>query len=88
MDQGIPACVEVGNSSLDDLLNRVEHGETLMLSRNGRPVARLAPVASHDPVRAAEALERLFEFRERLRAQYGTVSVQEILASRHEGHRY
>ncbi len=37
------------------LLDRVENGETLTITRNGRPVAWLVPVEAPRPVPEAEA---------------------------------
>ncbi len=53
------------------LLDRVEKGETLTITRNGRPVARLVPTDPTRPLPEAEAaalVERFRELREELRA--------------------
>lgn len=41
------ASVNIYNAKtqLSQLINRVERGEEIVISRNGRPVARLAPLA-------------------------------------------
>jgi prevent-host-death family protein len=41
------------------LLDRVEQGEELVITRRGRPVARLVPAADTAYVRAADAVARL-----------------------------
>lgn len=65
---------------LSELLAAVAAGESITITRRGKPVARLVPVA---PDRGA-ALARL----RRLRAQIGApVPVAEILAARDEGRR-
>ena len=38
-------------TQLSQLLNRVEQGEEIVIARNGRPVARLAPLAPRLPDR-------------------------------------
>lgn len=42
------ASVNIYNAKtqLSQLINRVERGEEIVISRNGRPVARLAPLAA------------------------------------------
>ncbi len=81
--------VDEQDTSLADLLDRVERGEEITVSRHGRPIARLVPApVAHDVERARRAVEKLAELREQLRAEHGTVSLEEILAWRHEGHRY
>ena len=40
-------------TQLSQLLNRVEQGEEIVIARNGRPVARLAPLAPKRPDRVA-----------------------------------
>lgn len=46
---------------LGDLLDRVEHGEAITITRRGRPVARIVPVTpdGEDAQRAAEELREL-----------------------------
>ena len=41
------------------LLDRVENGETLTITRNGRPVARLVPADPARPMPGAEATARV-----------------------------
>lgn len=65
---------------LSELLAAVEAGETVTITRRGRPVARLVPVA---PDRAA-ALARLSALRSRLA---GPVDPAEVRAARDEGRR-
>ena len=38
-------------TQLSQLLNRVEQGEEIVIARNGRPVARLAPLEPQQPDR-------------------------------------
>ena len=40
------------------LLERVEKGETFVITRHGRPVAQLSPVERRDPERIARLIER------------------------------
>jgi prevent-host-death family protein len=47
---------------LSSLLERVENGESITITRHGNPVARLVPVARRDPERIREAVERLKAF--------------------------
>jgi prevent-host-death family protein len=52
-------------AQLARLLQEVERGETVTITRHGRPVARLVPV--HRSSRSvAEAIEAIENFRERL----------------------
>ena len=70
---------------LAELLRVVEGGETVAITRRGKPVAHLVPA----PAQGWEDRERAIEqFRQR-RAGWKRVelSTEEILASRHEGHR-
>ncbi len=68
---------------LPRLLERVASGETLTITRHGRPIARLVPVETDDRERAAQAARRIEERRNRL----GRASLTELLDSIHEGHR-
>ena len=40
------------------LLERVEKGETFLITRHGRPVAQLTPVERRDPDQIARLIER------------------------------
>lgn len=47
-------------NTLGTLLDRVEKGEEIVITRHGRPVARLVPHNNpHDEKQAGEALERI-----------------------------
>ena len=69
---------------LPRLLNRIARGESLTITRHGRPVARLVPVADDDRERARQAARRIVERRSRLRR----APLAELIDSVHEGHRY
>ena len=70
---------------LAELLRAVEHGETVAITRHGKAVAHLVPADAQDRAGRERAIER---FRE-LRAGWRKVALttDEILATRHEGHR-
>ena len=68
---------------LPRLLDRVATGESLTITRHGRPVARLVPVASGREL-AQEAAARITERRRHLKR----IPLTELIASTHEGHRY
>lgn len=48
---------------LSELLDAAENGEEIMITKHGRPVARLGPVDKFDRVKAREAADWLMEFR-------------------------
>ncbi len=50
---------------LPQLLERVEHGETITITRHGKPVARLVPaVASTSRPDVADAIAAMIQFQE------------------------
>ena len=69
---------------LPKLLERVRRGESVTITKHGRPVALLVPVAVDDEERAQRAADRIRSRRRRL----GGVPLAELVASIHEGHRY
>jgi prevent-host-death family protein len=69
---------------LPRLLNRIARGESLTITRHGRPVARLVPVEDDDRERARQAARRIVERRSRLKR----APLAELIDSVHEGHRY
>ena len=68
---------------LPRLLERVQQGESVTITKYGRP-ARLVPVAADDEERARQAANRIRSRRLRLRG----APLAELMTSIHEGHRY
>ena len=66
---------------LPQLLDRVARGESLTITRHGKPVARLVPVA-HDREPAQEAAARIVERRKHLKC----VPLADLIATIHQGH--
>jgi prevent-host-death family protein len=69
---------------LPRLLDRVSRGESLTITRHGRPVAQLIPCGEADSDRARDAAERLRQRRSRLKG----APIADLIATIHEGHRY
>jgi prevent-host-death family protein len=66
------------------LLDDVERGETLIITRHGRPIARIAPEAD---VRQEE-IDRAIESIKALRKGKGKITFEELKSARDEGRRY
>jgi prevent-host-death family protein len=49
------------NQSFSRVLSEAEHGDTVVITRRGKPVAVLAPYASHLPQGREQAIERAIE---------------------------
>lgn len=78
---------------LPQLLDRVRNGERIVITKHGRPVAELVPVAVRDVERIRASIAELRVIRGRL-ARRG-VRVKSVKQERrslrelaHEGHRY
>ncbi len=65
------------------LLDEVERGETIIITRHGKQIARIQPEREFDAERAKQAFEQIRELRKRI----GSMTVEEILAARDEGRR-
>lgn len=80
--------IEVGSydakARLPELLRRVEAGETVTVTRRGKPVARIVPVEGDRRAEIREAIEQI----RALRSRRQNVSVEEILSARDEGRRF
>jgi prevent-host-death family protein len=68
---------------LPQLLDEVEHGETIVITRHGRPIARLVPETACRQAEIDQALAEIKELQRRTRR----VAVKDILSSIHEGHK-
>lgn len=68
---------------LPRLLDEVERGETLIITRHGRRIARLIPEPDHRQAEIDQAIAGILA----LPSRKANVSVAEILADRDEGRR-
>lgn len=68
-------------AQLSAILDAVERGETVAITRQGRRIARLVPEPTHHQERAAKAVEALRAFGQR----NGSISADELISARREG---
>ncbi len=69
---------------LPRLLGDVERGETIIITRHGRPIARLVP----EDTRRQEEIAKVLADLDDLRKTMPALTLDEILSARHEGHNY
>lgn len=69
---------------LPQLLTAVERGETIIITRHGRAIARLVPETDERQA----AVQKLKEQIEQFRSTMPKLTLEEILSARHEGHKY
>ena len=69
---------------LASLLDAVERGDTLIITRHGKPIARMVPEVD---LRQAE-FDRVIAEIEEFRRTMPPIPLEELLSARHEGHRY
>jgi prevent-host-death family protein len=72
---------------LGSLLDRVQGGEELIITRHGQPVAKLVPVNKHTDDEVSEAFETFRRIRESMAKSGTKVSRDEIKKWRGEGRR-
>ena len=73
---------------LSRLLDDIERGETIIITRHGRAIARIIPEAHRRQQDIREALADIKELGKEIGRKHGPVSVEEIISSIHEGHKY
>jgi prevent-host-death family protein len=71
---------------LPQILDEVERGETVVITRHGRAIARLMPEAQRRQAEIDQAIAGLGELRRR--AGKIKITIAELLAARHAGHRF
>jgi prevent-host-death family protein len=69
---------------LPQLLDEVERGETLVITRHGRAIARIVPESS----RRQEEIDQAIEDIKALRKRIGKVTLAELLTTIRDGHGY
>jgi prevent-host-death family protein len=65
------------------ILDDVERGQTVVITRHGKPVARISPEGGIDKERYRQAKASILAIRQRTKP----VSIEEILSARDEGRR-
>jgi prevent-host-death family protein len=68
-------------TNFNRLLTEVERGETVVITRHGKRIARLTP----EPMRRDEELARLIERIEAFRKKMPRITMEEIQSARREG---
>ena len=71
-------------TKLSELLNRVEEGEEVVVTRRGRPIARLVPAAGNlqtrsDRTTAEELVEIGRRFRKRVKGPFSSADINTTL---------
>jgi prevent-host-death family protein len=84
----MPAMIEIGafeaKNKLSELLDRAEHGEEVVITRRGKPVAKLVPMNSaFDRERAREAARRIRERAKTLKLSPS--DVEDLIRARRDG---
>ncbi len=70
-------------TQLFGLLDEVERGETIVIIRNDRPVARIIP----DPEFRRKRTEAAMAGIRKLREKDGRITLEELLSAHREGHK-
>jgi prevent-host-death family protein len=73
----------VAKAQLSELLDEVERGETVVITRHGKPVARLVQDEEARKERFDRAVERMKE----IRKQNKPATIEEIISWKNEGRR-
>lgn len=82
-------------TKLSELLDRVERGEEIVITRHGKTVARMVPESQRDTeaerkareAKAAKILAEITRIREKLREEGVSFPADEIIAMRDMGRR-
>jgi len=67
------------------LLTQVERGESFVITRHGKPVARLSPEAEQRGAERQAEIDRVIAEIRELGRRNGPITVAEILSARDEG---
>ena len=72
---------------LPALLERVARGESITITKRGKPLAELRPIGNTDPGRLHAALQRLEALRQARPASRKPIGIHDILDARNTGRR-
>ena len=71
-----------------ELLDAVERGDTIAITRHGRRIARIVPETDRRRREIVAAIEDMQQLAKERREKFGPISIEEIISSIHEGHKY
>jgi prevent-host-death family protein len=87
MDAKMKPALQIGafeaKNRLSELLQLVENGEEVTITRHGKPVAKLVPASQYDPARVKRAVEELKEMRKKHRLD--GITIKDLI---NEGRKY
>ena len=69
---------------LPQILDEVERGETIIITRHGRPIARIIPETDGREAETRKAMARIDAFRRTM----PRLTIDDLLSARHEGRKY
>jgi antitoxin (DNA-binding transcriptional repressor) of toxin-antitoxin stability system len=78
----------VAKTHFSQLLDEVERGASFVILRHSRRIACLIPDHEDRRRRTAEAIANIKRLAKERSAKFGPVTVEEIISSIHEGHKY
>ncbi len=78
----------VAKTHFSQLLDEVERGSTIVILRHGRPIARIMPDPEGRQQQVRDAIDNIKKLGKKIREETGGATIEEILSSIHEGHRY
>jgi prevent-host-death family protein len=61
------------------IIGKVEHGEDFVITRRGKPVAKIIPFKQEPEMTRVEAFEQLMEMRKLYRGKPGSFNVREAI---------
>jgi len=67
------------------IIDKVEHGADYVVTRRGKPVAKIIPFEQKPEMTRAEAFEKLKEMRKHFRGKPGSFNIKEAIE---EGRKY
>lgn len=70
---------------LSALVERAGKGETIVITKHGRPTAKIVPI---EEPKARMSHDEIVEGFRRLRKRSKGFTIEEIIAMKHEGHRF
>jgi antitoxin (DNA-binding transcriptional repressor) of toxin-antitoxin stability system len=83
--QAIP--ISEAETDFRSLLEKVEHGETVLIERDGRPIVCMSPSLQGEAQIDGERVRQAIAEMKKIRKRTKPVSLEEIFSSRDEGRR-
>jgi prevent-host-death family protein len=66
-------------TNLSQIIEKVENGTDFIITKRGKPVAKIIPIGQENKMTRKEAVEKMIELRKNYQAEPGSFDINEVI---------